>query len=118
MDMCNRASVAVVTNYKPGPAETYPGGTLCSHADPEVISNADIRDATQSVEEDVDPVEWHAEERKEDASEEKIEPGPKEEHARGPRKKIGRTRKFEGILNNAATSLEGRGSHRYGRTLR
>ncbi|KAJ1113624.1 hypothetical protein NDU88_001866 [Pleurodeles waltl] len=37
---------------------------------------------------------------------------PKEKHARRRREKIGRTRKSEGILSNAATSLEGHGSHR------
>ncbi|KAJ1152528.1 hypothetical protein NDU88_005303 [Pleurodeles waltl] len=47
-----------------------------SLADLEVISNVDIRDATRSVEEDVDAVERRSGEMEEDASEEKIEPGP------------------------------------------
>ncbi|KAJ1213465.1 hypothetical protein NDU88_001102 [Pleurodeles waltl] len=46
MSYCNRASIATVTKYSPEPAGSYPGGTPWRIDNPEVISNADIRDRT------------------------------------------------------------------------
>ncbi|KAJ1141938.1 hypothetical protein NDU88_008266 [Pleurodeles waltl] len=54
---CNQASIATVTNGSPGPTESYPGGTYKGAADPEEVSDPDIRDAAATVIEEEKP-EW------------------------------------------------------------
>ncbi|KAJ1152798.1 hypothetical protein NDU88_005573 [Pleurodeles waltl] len=76
-----------ITNSSTGPAEPYPGGTRCSHADPEMISDVDIRVRTPSIEEDGSPEEKRAAGGIEgDANEEKTEQGPEGETRSGKEK--------------------------------
>ncbi|KAJ1181312.1 hypothetical protein NDU88_006520 [Pleurodeles waltl] len=56
----SKASVAAVINCSHGPAEPCPGGTLWRRTDPEVISNADIRDSAASDKAEVNPEEENA----------------------------------------------------------
>ncbi|KAJ1192746.1 hypothetical protein NDU88_002052 [Pleurodeles waltl] len=46
---CNRASIAAVTNGCPGLTESYPGGTYKRTADPEELSDPEIRDAAAAI---------------------------------------------------------------------
>ncbi|KAJ1113322.1 hypothetical protein NDU88_001570 [Pleurodeles waltl] len=71
----------------PGPAELYPRGTRWSHADPEMISYADIRVRMPSIEEDGSPEERRVAGGIEgDANEENTEQGPKGETCSGKEK--------------------------------
>ncbi|KAJ1140190.1 hypothetical protein NDU88_006548 [Pleurodeles waltl] len=102
-------------------AEPYPRGTRWRLADPEVISNADIRDTEASDKEEVNPEEGDTFETEEDNRERangERNRGPKEEPDRRRKKKMTvRTLRSRGDTSTAATSLVGRGLHRYERTL-
>ncbi|KAJ1131831.1 hypothetical protein NDU88_010163 [Pleurodeles waltl] len=47
--LCNRASIAAVTDGSPRPTESYPGGTHRRTADPEEVSDPDIRDTGTAI---------------------------------------------------------------------
>ncbi|KAJ1092048.1 hypothetical protein NDU88_005162 [Pleurodeles waltl] len=130
-------------NCSPEPAEAYAGGTLWRSADPEVISNTDIRDPEtgdmrEKKPEGAGAVETEEEERNERENERGTEPktegGTKSEEEEDDREDAGEGRKepdSAGSLGDgtktpteiqrrhgqAATSPEGRGLHRYDRTL-